>query len=111
MFDSGTVGQLSNAPGNLGNLHLLQGELDKAEEMHKKSLEINQRLDRQEGMAADNSNLGEVAKLRGDRRTPREMWTKSLELYRTVGIPQKVSQIQGLLDGLDETPPQSEAKK
>ncbi len=38
--------------GNLGLIYQTRGELDRAEEMHKKSLAIEEKLGRQEGMAS-----------------------------------------------------------
>ena len=46
--------------GNLGLIYRTRGELDKAEEMHKKALEINEKLGRLEGMANQYGNLGSV---------------------------------------------------
>ena len=37
--------------GNLGLIYQTRGELDRAEEMHKKSLAIEEKLGNEEGMA------------------------------------------------------------
>ena len=44
--------------GNLGILYSSRGDLDKAEKMYLKSLEINKDLGRKEGMANNYANLG-----------------------------------------------------
>jgi len=44
--------------GNLGVIYQTKGDLDKAEDMHNKSLDINKKLGSLEGMANDYGNLG-----------------------------------------------------
>jgi tetratricopeptide (TPR) repeat protein len=100
-----------NALSNLGNLYLAQGELDKAEEMYRKALEIDKRLGLQEGMAIDYGNLGEIEKDRGNIATAREDYNKALDFYRKIGMPHMVSKVQGWLDKLEKTPPHSDASK
>ena len=48
--------------GNLGLIYQTRGELDKAEEMHKKALEINEKIGRLEGIASQFGNLGAIYK-------------------------------------------------
>jgi hypothetical protein len=51
-------------------------------------------------MAIAYGNLGSVAKGRSNVDVARERWTKARDLYATIGIPHKVEQVQGWLDGL-----------
>ncbi|MHC4518757.1 MAG: tetratricopeptide repeat protein [Planctomycetota bacterium] len=71
--------------GNLGLIYHKRGELDRAEEMHKKSLEIEKRLGRLEGMAGDYANLGLIYQTRGDLDRAEEMLSKALEVHAKLG--------------------------
>ena len=53
--------------GNLGIIYKTRGELDKAEEMHKKSLEINEKLGLLGGLASSYCNLGVIYCKRDDK--------------------------------------------
>jgi tetratricopeptide (TPR) repeat protein len=53
------------AYGNLGLIRDLSGDFDGAEELHKKSLAIHEKLGRCDGMAYVQNNLGILAKRRG----------------------------------------------
>ena len=69
----------------LGNVYQIRGDLDKAEEMCRKSLAIEERLGRLEGMAADYGNLGDIYKTRGDLGRAEEMYRTSLEIFQRLG--------------------------
>ncbi|MBW8035338.1 MAG: tetratricopeptide repeat protein [Planctomycetes bacterium] len=71
--------------GNLGIVYQMRGDLGKAEEMHKKSLEINENRGRLEGMANDYGNLGIVYQTRSDLDKAEEMYEKSLEINEKLG--------------------------
>jgi len=71
--------------GNLGLIYRVRGELDKAEEMHLKSLKIEKKLGRLEGMAKQYGNLGLVYYTRGDLNKAKEMYEKSLEIEKKLG--------------------------
>ncbi|MFB3092412.1 MAG: tetratricopeptide repeat protein, partial [Dehalococcoidia bacterium] len=77
-----------------------QSELDGAEEMYRKALEVNERLGRLEGIASDYGNLGNVLKARGNLEGAEEMYRTSLEAWQKLGVPHRVAQVQGLLDSL-----------
>ena len=68
--------------------------------MHKKSLAIDEKLGRQEGMASQYGNLGIIAKDRGDIGRARELWTQARDLFAKIGMPHRVETVQGWLDGL-----------
>ena len=91
---------MASTYGNLGLIYLTRGELDRAEEMHKKSLAIEEKLGRLEGMASDYGNLGSVALLRGDLAGAQKLWTKARDLFAKVGMPDMVNEMQGWLDEL-----------
>jgi len=71
--------------GNLGLIYGMRGELDKAEEMHLKSLKIEKKLGRLEGMASDYLGLGNIYYTRGDLDKAEEMLLKSLEIDKKIG--------------------------
>ena len=62
-----------------------RGELDRAEEMLKKSLAIEEKLGRQEGMANQYGNLGLIYRTRGEFDRAEEMLKKSLAIDEKLG--------------------------
>ncbi|MGH6887182.1 MAG: tetratricopeptide repeat protein, partial [Geminicoccales bacterium] len=83
-----------------GVIYRMRGELDRAEEMCKKALAINEKLGRQEGMANQYGNLGGIAKDRGDIGRARKLWTQARDLFAKIGMPHQVETAQGWLDEL-----------
>jgi tetratricopeptide (TPR) repeat protein len=96
----GDLDESDVALANLGSIAQTRGDLDGAEKLHRESLEINRKLRRLEGQAANLANLGVIAEMRGKIPEARELWTQSRDLYAKVGMPQMVKQLQGWLDGL-----------
>jgi tetratricopeptide (TPR) repeat protein len=89
--------------GNLGVIYWTRGELDRAEEMLKKSLAINEKLGRQEGMAASYGNLGNIYWTRGELDRAEEMLKKALVRFKAVGAAPQIKQTETLLDSLNES--------
>jgi len=89
--------------GNLGLIYRTRGELDKAEEMHKKALEIEERMGRLEGMASDYGNLGLVYRRRGDLDKAEEMHNKSLEIAGKLGLQEIMASDYGNLGLIYQT--------
>ncbi len=87
--------------GNLGLIYQKRGDLPKAEEFHRKSLTINEKLGRLEGMAKQYGNLGLIYQKRGDQKGARQHWVRARDLYAQVGVPDKISLIQQWIDKLD----------
>ncbi|MCZ6646282.1 MAG: tetratricopeptide repeat protein, partial [SAR324 cluster bacterium] len=85
----------------LGSLYGSQGEFDRAEGMFNKALALNTEMESKEGMAIQFFNLGLLYEQHGDGERAREAWNKALVLFKEVGIPDKIEQVQGLLAGLD----------
>ncbi len=77
-----------------------RANLDQAEAMLRKSLEINEKLGRPEGMAIQYGNLGVIYETRGDLEEARTLWKRARDLYEKIGMPHKVAQAQSLLDEL-----------
>ena len=87
--------------GNLGNLYYTRGNLDDAEEMYKKSLEIDEELGRRQGMASNFGDLGNLNAARGDLDTATSYWTKSLTLAREMGAAPLVQQVESFFTDHD----------
>ncbi len=73
------------ARGNMGNVHRIRGELDKALEYYDKALKINEELGRKEGMAAGYGNIGNVYQIRGELDKALEYYGKALKLHGELG--------------------------
>jgi len=86
--------------GNLGVIYRTRGELDKAEEMHKKSLEINDRTGCYGEMAIQYSNLGAIYEKRGDLGKVREYWEKARDLFKKMGLANEAKEVEGWIEGL-----------
>jgi tetratricopeptide (TPR) repeat protein len=74
--------------GNLGLIYQTRGELDKAEQMHRKALEIEEKLGRLEGMAGQYGNLGAIYLRRGELDKAEQMLRKALEINEKLGRPE-----------------------
>jgi len=84
--------------GNLGLIYQTRGELDQAEEMHRKSLAIERRLGRQEeGMASNYGNLGLIYRARSDFDEAERMLRKSLEISERLGWQEGMANSYGNL--------------
>ncbi len=71
---------MANQYGNLGNVLKVRGDLDGAEQMYRKALEIDERLGRLEGLANHYGNLGNVLQVRGDLDGAEQMYRKRLSI-------------------------------
>ena len=98
--------------GNLGIVMRIRGDLNGAEKMYRKALEIDEPLGRLEGMANQYGNLGIVMATRGDLDGAEKMFRKALKIneqlgslvgmvnqYGNLGI---VMEIRGDLDGAEK---------
>lgn len=65
-----------------------------------KSLAINEKLGRLEGMANQYANLGLVAEQRGDLAGARVLLTQARDLFAKIEMPEMVKLVQGWLDRL-----------
>ena len=79
------LSSVTTLTGNLGLVYQTRGDLDRAEEMHRKALEINEKLGRLEGMAIQYGNLGLIYETRGDLDRAEEMHRKALEIDEKLG--------------------------
>ncbi len=72
--------------GNLGFICQTKGQLDRAEEIQKRSLEIDKKLDHIKAMAADYGNLGMIYQKRGEFDKAEEMVEKALKIDEKLGL-------------------------
>ena len=70
--------------------------------MYKKSLEIDERIGRQEGMANQYRNLGVLHELRGNSGKAKEYWEKARDLFKKIGMPNEVKKVEGLIEKINE---------
>ncbi len=70
---------------NLGLIYQTRGDLDKAEKLHRKALEISEKLGQLEGMAADYGNLGLIHETRGHLDKAEQMYRKALQINEKFG--------------------------
>jgi type II secretory pathway predicted ATPase ExeA/tetratricopeptide (TPR) repeat protein len=77
---------MATAYSNLAILYQTRGELDQAERMYKKALEIHKALgEHRESIARDYNNLGYIYWSRGDLEQAETVYRKSLELHQALG--------------------------
>ncbi len=69
----------------LGHLFQLLGDLDRAEEMHRKALEIAEKLGHRKNMGASYGNLGNTYYTRGDLDEAEKLYRKALEIDEKIG--------------------------
>jgi len=82
---------LANAYGNLGIVHQRRGNLDEAEAMYRKALDLYEELGHKEGMANAYVNLGIVHDARGNLDEAEAMYRKALDLLEKLGSPKAES--------------------
>lgn len=83
--------------GNLGMIHQARGDLAKAEQMHAKALETNEKLGHLEGVANQYGNLGLVYQMRGDLTRAEEMIHKVLDIDNKLGRLDSIAKAHGNL--------------
>ena len=81
---------MANQYGNLGIIYRLRGDLDKAEEFHKKALDINKELRSKDGMAINKWNISLIKEEQNKLTKALELTKEARELYEQVGIPHEV---------------------
>ena len=81
----------ATAYGNLGLIYYTRGDLDQAEEMHQKALLIEEKLGRQEGIAAQYGNLGLNYQDRGELDRAEEMLKKALAIQERRGLQEDIA--------------------
>jgi len=72
------------AVGNLGLVARARGDLDAAEEFHTRALDLNEKLNDEQGQAAQLGNLGIVAQTRGNLDAAEAFHTRSLALNEQI---------------------------
>jgi len=111
LVEKGSVNEAA-VVGWIGLLCTARGDLDEAERMHNKALEINQSLGQLAGVAIECGNLGLIYKTRGDLDGADEMYNKAFQidqkLGRLVGMANDCGNLAGIykargdLDGAEK---------
>jgi protein O-GlcNAc transferase len=73
------------ALGNLGLIAQKRGDLNAAEDFHKRSLTLNEAIGRKTGTAHQLGNLGLIAQKRGDLNAAEDFYKRSLALNEAIG--------------------------
>lgn len=70
--------------GSLGQLYRIRGDLELAEKMHRKALEIDERLGRLAGVAVQYGKLGRIYRRRDDLDSAEQMHRRALEIHKVL---------------------------
>ena len=97
---------MSTVYGKLGEVYYTRRDLDQAEGMFKKRLEIEEKLDNKEAMAAIYGYLGDICRLRSDLDQAEDMYKKGLELFKAIGSTQMIEIMNKMLTNLSKSPRQ-----
>ena len=89
--------------GNLGLIYRTRGDLGQAEKMHRKSLEISEKLGLLEGMADNYGNLGVIYWTREDLDQAEKMHGKALEINEKLGRLEGMASAYGNLGVIYQT--------
>ncbi len=89
--------------GDLGLIYRTRGELDKAEQMHRQALEIDEKLGRREGVANQYTNLGLIYQTRGELDKAEQMHRQALEIDEKLGRPEGMAAQYGNLGLIYQT--------
>jgi len=81
----------------LGFLYFSVGNLERAEQMHRRALEIQEKLGRLEGVAVHTGNLAIIYQTRGDLNRAEQMHRKALEIDEKLGRMEGVAEDSGNL--------------
>ncbi len=73
------------ALGDLGVVYRTRGDLNRAEQMHRQALQLDEKLGSLQGMANQYVNLGIVYATRGDLGQAEHMFRKALEIDENLG--------------------------
>jgi tetratricopeptide (TPR) repeat protein len=86
--------------GKLAEVYYTRRDLDQAEDMFKKQLEMEEELDNKEAIAKIYGFLGDIYRLRLDFNQAEELYKKSLQLFAATGAGQMVEVMQEMLANL-----------
>jgi tetratricopeptide (TPR) repeat protein len=86
--------------GKLGEVYYTRRDLDQAEDMFKKSLEMEETPDNKGAMAKVYGYLGDIYRIRRDLDQAEGMYTKSLALFQAVGAEHMIEIVKTMLANL-----------
>jgi tetratricopeptide (TPR) repeat protein len=93
---------IANQYGNLGNIQIIKGNLQTAQDMCVKSLGIYKKLNIAEGKARQYLNLGNIFKTKGEISKAIEMMNKSLEIATSKGFISIIKTVNQNLNQIKE---------
>lgn len=77
--------EAARACTNLGLVHFTRGDLDRAEQWHRRALAIDRQLNNEEGIARDLGNLAMVPESRGELDEATRLYHESLAIAERIG--------------------------
>jgi tetratricopeptide (TPR) repeat protein len=80
-----------------------RGDHEKAEELYQKALAVNQRLDRQEGIAIHSANLATLAQAQHRNTVARAFYEQAIAAYKRIGDSGKQRELTQRLATLDKS--------
>jgi Flp pilus assembly protein TadD len=91
---------VASAYTGLGNVYYTRGDLDQAEAMYRKAVELNEALVDKAAMGSNYTGLGIVYGIRGDLDQAEAMYRKALAMFRETGANPPIAEVQRLIDTL-----------
>ncbi len=88
------------AYGNLGNIYLTRGDLERAEEMNHLALEIYEQLGNRKGVARTYRNLGHIYLTQGDLERAEEAQRQALDVNKQLGSREGIGNSHGNLGNI-----------
>ncbi len=93
----------ANIYGDLGRLYQTRGEPRKAEQVHRKALDLNKELGRKEGMADAYGSLALIYQTWGELEQAEQMHRKCLAIEKELGRKEEVANAYGNLGEIYRT--------
>ncbi|MGW8325580.1 MAG: tetratricopeptide repeat protein, partial [Desulfobacterales bacterium] len=83
-----------------GEIYYTRRDLDQAEDMFKKSLEVEETPDNKGVLAKTYGYLGDIYRLKTDLSQAEEMYNKSLKLFEAIGSERMIGIVRTMLANL-----------
>jgi tetratricopeptide (TPR) repeat protein len=86
--------------GKLGEIYYTRRDLDQAEDMFKKSLEVEETPDNKGVMATAYGYLGDICRLKNNLNQAEDMYNKGLNLFEAIGSERMIEIMRTMLTNL-----------
>ena len=90
-----------NKTAELARNYFADGDLDRAEEMYRKSLDLEEQIGSKAGVAHTYYWIGKVYRAHGDKDGARGYFTKAHLLLKEIGLQQNAAWVQKAIEDLD----------